>query len=573
MCSHLRLWRSIYRAYRSCDFVIYFSGTDKELSDTDSTHIRSVDILVSSGTASVTLSRRRPVFILGRNGTGKSALVTQIAGQLGSLGVLLPGSRPSLFDAESLNMTPAARLTFDTHLHYYNSLDSRWKPLAAGNRNEKAVVDLLNSEIQFKVEAANQIKNEGVCSGAVLRLQTTPSPLDLVNEVFAQANLKVQFSVNNGSISAERDGHSYSFARMSDGERSALVLVSEVVTAASGSVLVIDEPEKNLHPAISVSLIKTIINLRSDCGFVVSTHQLEIPLAVEDPMLVLVRSCQWAEGAPIRWDVDVIPSPKEIPESLWVDLVGARRRILFVEGVDSKSLDQSLYSIMFPFASIRSKESCSDVRRAVEGLRSAADVHRAEVYGLIDGDGMPSEKAQELEADGIYALSAYSVESLIYSIAAQESVAELQAGLYGISASELAAEAKNAALEALEKEDCVNHLAARRAAQDVREMVLSNIPKKDDLMSANSKFLIEVESPFNSEVAKLVALRGIGDLDAIISRYPVRESQVTGRIAKALKFATRADYEQVVLRRVAANSELRAELMRKLGGLAEILAA
>jgi hypothetical protein len=458
-------------------------------------------------------------------------------------------------------------------LAYYNSVDSRWRPIGAGNRNEKAVVDLLNSEIQFKVEAANQIKSEGESSVAVLRLQTTPSPLDLVNEVFAQANLNVGFVVANGSISAEREGNSYSYARMSDGERSALVLVAEVVTAAPGSVLVIDEPEKNLHPAISVSLIKSIINLRNDCGFVISTHQLEIPLAVEDPMLVLVRSCQWAGGAPLRWDVDVIPNPKDIPESLWVDLVGARRKILFVEGVDSKSLDQSLYSIMFPSISIRSKESCSDVRRAVEGLRSAADVHRAEVYGLVDGDGMLPEKAQELEADGVYALESYSVESLIYSVAVQESVAELQAGIYGVNADELAAEARGAALNALEKEDCVNHLAARRAVQDVREMVLSKMPKKDDLMAAKSSYLIEVESPFNSEVARLAALRDGDELDAIISRYPIRESQVTGRIAKALKFATRADYEQVALRRVASNSELRAVLMGKLGRLASVLAA
>ena len=84
-----------------------------------------------------------PVFILGRNGTGKSALVNSLAAQWPGKVVYMPGSRPSYFENESLSMTPASRREFGTNLKHWDSQpDTRWKSMLGTTRNEKAIHDL-----------------------------------------------------------------------------------------------------------------------------------------------------------------------------------------------------------------------------------------------------------------------------------------------------------------------------------------------------------------------------------------------------------------------------------------------
>lgn len=157
-----------------------------------------------------------PVFILGRNGTGKSALVNSLAAQWSGKVIYMPGSRPSYFDNESLSMTSASRRQFTTNQQHYDSQpDTRWKSMEGTARNEKAIHDLLAAETQYKLDAANQIKAEGSSSSAIARLQADNSPLDIVNSLLAQANLAVQLKVAGGELRAIQGGSLYSYARMS----------------------------------------------------------------------------------------------------------------------------------------------------------------------------------------------------------------------------------------------------------------------------------------------------------------------------------------------------------------------
>lgn len=513
-----------------------------------------------------------PVFILGRNGTGKSALVNSLAVQWRGKVVYMPGSRPSYFDDESLSMTLASRRQFDHNLAHYDSTDSRWKSLSGTIRNEKAIHDLQAAETQYKLNAANQIKEEGSNSLAIARLQADSSPLDIVNSLLAQASLAVQLEIAQGEIRAMQAGSLYSFARMSDGERSALVFAAEVVAAKPGMVFLIDEPELHLHPSIVVALVRALILERPDCGFVVCTHQLELPTAVQGGEIILVRSSVWHDEKIASWDVDVIHDSEKIPEWLWIDVIGARRKILFIEGNDRTSLDQPLYSLLFPKVSVRPRESCKDVMRAVEGLRAVEGVHRAKAFGLIDHDGMSSELVSKFENDGIYPLPIFAVESLIYSQEAQDAVAVQQAETFGIDAQKMLAEAKDTAIESLKGHGKKEHLASRLAERQVRDQLYSAIPTRQQMMAETVGDLnVVVKSPYPDELARLTALVGTSDIHGIVNRYPVRESGVLDGIAKGLRFNSRNDYERAVLRRVGVDTKLRVALKLKLGNLASQL--
>lgn len=518
----------------------------------------------------LTVKAGSPVFILGRNGTGKSALVNSLAAQWIGKVIYMPGSRPSYFDTESLSMTPASRRQFTTQQQHFNSQpDTRWKSMDGTARNEKAIHDLQTAETQYKLDAANQIKAEGSSSAAIARLQAENSPLDIVNSLLAQANLSVRLKVDGGELRATQGGSLYSYARMSDGERSALIFAAEVVAAQSGMVFLIDEPELHLHSSIVVALVKALILERPDCGFVVCTHQLELPTAVQGCEIVLVRDSFWQDGKIVSWDVDVIRDSEQIPEWLWVDVIGARSKILFIEGNSTTSLDQPLYSLLFPKVSLRTRNTCKDVMRAVEGLRAVEGVHRAKAFGLIDHDGMSAEQMSKFEGGGIYPLPIFAVESLIYSQEAQDAVAEKQAETLDIAPQEMLDAAKITAIDSLKGQGKKEHLASRVAERQMRDKLLSEIPTRQQLMEQPGGDLnVAVKSPYPDELARLIALVDMSDIHGIVSRYPVRESGVLDGIAKGLRFNNRDDYERAVLRRVGVDADLRKALKQKLGKLA-----
>ena len=73
------------------------------------------------------------------------------------------------------------------------------------------------------------------------------------------------------------------------------------------------------------------------------------------------------------------------------------------------------------------------------------------------------------------------------------------------------------------------------------------------------------------ELAKIKALVGAGDFDAIVQRYPVRESQVLTALAKGLRFQDRGDYEKAALSRMTASESLRQKMRDSLGEISALL--
>lgn len=524
--------------------------------------VRQIPIPILTGKA---------VYVLGRNGTGKSALVHNIVGQL-ARSIYIPGSRPSYFDNDSLQLTPATRRQMEGNwLSWDRQPHTRYRPINGTQRNEKAILDLQSAETQFKVDAANEIKLLGASASAIARLQSDQSPFDRVNGLMRQANLPTQVVMSGGEMLAQRQGAPYSIAKMSDGERAALIMAAEVISAPISSIFVIDEPELHLHRSIVVPLIAALLRERPDCAFVISTHELELPSQGTDGLVVLVRGATWSGDFVGWWDVDVVPVLREIPEELRVDLLGSRRKILFVEGTGT-SLDQPFYALLFPNASVRPKDTARDVRGAVKALRSLEAIHHARAFGVVDNDTLTSDYVETLEAEGIYALPIATIESLYYAPESLLSVAEQQATTLATDQIGLLTAAKAAALQSLSSGNSIEHLAARVAELKLRNEVVSAIPDRRELVQGESESVsISVSSPYQSELTRLRGYVAAGDLDSIIAKYPVRESPALSALAAGLRFRDKADYERAVLARLSSDSQLRAGLVQRLGPLASQL--
>ena len=72
------------------------------------------------------------------------------------------------------------------------------------------------------------------------------APITVINELLRQSNLPIKITIqaNERIVASKNGGPEYSAAELSDGERSALLIAGNILTAPPGTLLIIDEPER-----------------------------------------------------------------------------------------------------------------------------------------------------------------------------------------------------------------------------------------------------------------------------------------------------------------------------------------
>ena len=353
-------------------------------------------------------------------------------------------------------------------------------------------------------------------------------------------------------------------AKMSDGERSAVLLAAEVLTAPPGSLLLIDEPERHLHRSIIGPLLGSLFESRDDCAFIVATHEIAFPTDFPDASTVLLRGCDFNGDSAASWDYDLLPANR-LHDDIKRDILGARRKVLFIEGTDT-SLDKMLYSIVFPGVSVISKGNCRDVERVVRGLRASADLNWIEPFGIVDGDGRAQAELSGLEASHVYAPPLYSVESIYYNPRLQRKATERLCAATGGEVDPRVAKARVEAMDMIIGQ--IDHLVSKATARAVHERFLSKEPTRREL-EAKGPLTVSIDTD-KERACQRDRLRQYireDNLEEIMARYPIRETGALKRIAAALGFADRGQYEQTVLRVLAEDSSVRAWIRALFGGL------
>ena len=362
----------------------------------------------------------------------------------------------------------------------------------------------------------------------------------------------------------------YSIAQMSDGERNAVILAANVLTVEANTVLLIDEPERHLHRSIIEPFLSALFAKRSDCPFVVSTHDTALPMANPEASVLVLRSCQWTGERGSAWDATFLEGGSPLPEDLKRAILGSRRRILFVEG-RPWSLDIQLYDKLFPDISVVPVASCDDVVKSVAGMRNAESLHDVAAFGLIDRDNREEDDVKKPAQDGIYALNICTVESLYYCSDAIRAVAHLQASALGEDADHMVSAAKDAGLSALRQSDVAERMAARRCERRVRDQLQRQLPDWKAIMNnAIQDIVASDQGWYQEELNRLVRLIADSDLDSIVARYPVRESNVLDEIVGTLQL-NRPNYQRMLRVLVQSNVELAERLKLRIGPLSRAM--
>ena len=393
--------------------------------------------------------------------------------------------------------------------------------------------------------------------------------------MLARGKLTVTLSKtkNQNLLAKHPQGDDFSIEEMSDGERSAMIIAAHVITAESGTVFLIDEPERHLHRSIIRPFLSALFTLRSgDCAFIIATHEIALPVATPEARVLMLRSCQRTNDTPTAWDAELLEPNSELPAELKLAILGSRKKILFVEG-QRGSLDVSLYSVLFPTLSVNPMGSCEEVQKAVLGVRGSQEIDDVEAFGLIDRDNRGDKDIERLAEKGIFALKVYSVEALYYCSDAIDAVARQQAASRGIDANGLVKSAKQQVIEELTDREIAERMAARRCERQIQELALSNIPNwKSIRANAAQRICVPIDPQvYLEELDYFNGLVKEAEIDQLIARYPLRDSRVFEIIATTLKCQNQEDYQRMVLVQIENDRQLACKLKSRIDSLPEIL--
>ena len=496
------------------------------------------------------------LFLVGANGTGKSSLMHVFSNQNSGRVRRITAHRQVWFQSDTIDITPRGRQQTEQNItNQDRQLTSRYRDDYAAQRSQVTIFDLIDSENVEARKIADAARAGNL--DEVKNLASGQSPIAKMNDILRISNLHFQVEVSEGSkLNARRDGHlPYSIAELSDGERNALLIIANVLTAPAETLILLDEPERHLHRSIVSPLLTTLLSYREDCAFVISTHDVSLPLDQQKCASLLVRQY---EHVPQNWIADYIEALEEIDNATASAVLGSRKIILFIEGQPS-SLDLQIYQILFPSVSIKAVGSCVEVEKIVRGIRASEGNHWITAFGVIDKDNRSEEECQSLAVDGIIALEQYSVESLYYHPTTVRAVLHRISAVSGIEPASAFDEFTTGIVRSISEHK--DRMAARIVERKVRDTLLHQAPNWQKILSGDVEINFTSKNILSEELTLAESLISEPNIAALVSRYPIRETPALGVVANCLGFQSVRAYEQAVRKMIADDDAERESML------------
>lgn len=364
------------------------------------------------------------LFVIGANGTGKSGLLqylNRIYMNDESRSVMWIPSHRQTWMENSQTMSAQQKAEHEENFREFETIpQSRWSLSFPEIRPSVTLSKLVLTENERARMIADAVDDDRYRSAKAVANEVKSS-LRQMNDILRHANIPITIFISpEESIEARKaGGDHYGAAELSDGERAMLLLATDILTCPQGTLLLIDEPEVHMHRAIASPVLQELFSRRDDCFFVISTHELSLPIDNPTAQILVTRGCEFDRRYVAKWTAELIDSDS-LGEGVKRDILGARSEIIFVEGEDD-SLDRLLYDAVFPKSYVVPKGGKHEVRKAVTSTRGISQMQWLTVYGLVDGDGDNTEDRKDAD---IYSLNVYAVESIYYDCYIQELVAK-----------------------------------------------------------------------------------------------------------------------------------------------------
>ncbi|MBQ4345116.1 MAG: DUF4435 domain-containing protein [Muribaculaceae bacterium] len=249
-----------------------------------------------------------------------------------------------------------------------------------------------------------------VASDPSIRLM--PTRLDKVIALWQNVFPGNKALVENGKLlfTRKEDHKAYSSLRLSAGEKAVMYYAGAILYAMEGAAIFVDNPGMFLHPSIMHSVWNHLEELRPDCTFIYTTHDLDFASSRTDSAVIWVRDY---DAEKVTWDYRVLPSHAGLSDDIYLTIIGARKPVLFIEGDETRSIDSKLYPLIFPQFTVKPLGSCNKVIEATRAFNDLVAFHQMDSYGIVDRDRRDAGEVQYLRRKKILVPDVAEIENLL----------------------------------------------------------------------------------------------------------------------------------------------------------------
>ncbi|MDE0091932.1 MAG: AAA family ATPase [Oligoflexia bacterium] len=520
----------------------------------------------------ISLDAGECLFIVGANGSGKSALMLQLAIELRHkeeeiFYTLYSAHRQSWFNSEAQKVGKSNEDRINEKIALMTTdadYSNRWKDMwpSDGLKYENVFDDLIEKWTIFNnrlMSLSHQTTEKRIRETEKLKAL---NPLDKFNNLLKHGNIPITFSPDNPSATSKLiarhndNGVNVDIRRLSDGERFIVFFAATVATLIPGEVLLIDEPDLHLHQSIINPFFSALVASRKDCFFVFSTHNISLVSAFPGSKVIGLRSNEWSADEPTRFDAKLIGPESPMPDYLKYDILGPKKKILYVEGAEG-SWDCKLYRLLFPDFLVIGREGWATVEKSVKGLQQVADIYHIQARGIIDRDFRDDKKIKSFLKNNIGVLKMYSVESLYYSVVAVQAVASHLEKQKVFGREDLPFDtAISKGYGEVVKKSNAQKMILKRTKHVIREKALGQYPDDDDLIFLEeTEFFIHIDNPYSEEKARFESVVDNTGWDDLLE-YPLHQTTIFNTIAKSLKLKDTNDYKKMLISLVETDEKL-----------------
>ncbi|ERG68411.1 AAA family ATPase [Exiguobacterium chiriqhucha] len=341
------------------------------------------------------------IVIIGRNGSGKSNFARELNGIL--------ADEMSIISAQRLlYYNPPSEISIaNDYSQIIREFQSKSKLSKDDNYQNLVLDDFTNLLLALFEEKRKNVYKY------YIQNKKSISVIDETIEIWEKICLdkKIIHVLDFELIVESESGEKYEFNMLSDGEKAVFYYIGHTLLAQKSGYILIDEPENHLHLSSCIKLWNILENKREDCKFIYITHNLEFATSRTNKTLIWNERYQ----PPFDWQFEIINDDQSIPERYLIEMLGSRKKIIFCEGVERKSLDYYVYSALFPEYHVIPVGGHKEVISYVRASKKNKFLSHIKVVGIIDGDFMDESKVEQYKKDLIFVLPFNEIENFFYS--------------------------------------------------------------------------------------------------------------------------------------------------------------
>ncbi len=489
----------------------------------------------------------RQITLVGANGAGKSLFMEALIENCRERAYCLSALEAS-FPERSVSERPGS-----IDMLYASAVASQpYMKDTAVSEIDKLAFLLFTDELEYLLS----IKARRLGGSGTVELK--PTKLDRLANVWRKIFPDVHIVRDEGRLlfSNSNGDDVISPLKLSRGEKAALYYIAAALYAMPGAVIFIENPTLFLHPAIVDTLWNAIEDLRPDCTFVYDTVDEDFVSSRTDNICIWVKSF---DADAHRWDYDLLPHD-QLTDDLFVELIGSRKPMLFIEGDATHSIDAKLYALVFSNHRVKPLGSCNKVIEVVRSFNDMKPMHHLESLGIVDRDRRTEQEVEYLRRKSILVADVAEVENIFL----MENVIKTMARLRGRDPERVAAKVKDSVTAMF---------AAQLEAQTlmhVRHRVKREVEVKIDArftcitaLEAHLRALPNVLRPrerFNELVASFRQMVETGDYNGILRVFNHKPALTACGVAGMLGYANTDNYIAGVLSTLKSDSPASREL-------------